>query len=258
MRLYLTTILLFFLCTVAGAQHIVLYPQKSTDSLEIRAQNNLPCPMTLSASADPPDTTFKTFIPKNQDRILFQWPDTSDHLMKHLDQILSYDFILGDPRAVHDDSYEYNLPFPKGESHMLAQGNKSRYTHNSRISKYAFDFAMPEGSYVSAARGGVVGYVEEDFKVGGNDSRLMKKSNRIMICHDDGTVAAYAHLQYQGALVKVGDPVFAGQVIGLSGNTGYSTFPHLHFTVLIGGRSIPIRFRNEYTILYEGETYKHE
>lgn len=73
-----------------------------------------------------------------------------------------------------------------------------------------------------------------------------------------GTVATYAHLKKDGALVEIGDQVYAGQVIGFSGNTGYSTFPHLHFVVLKGKQSIPIRFRNQYTILYEGQVYEHE
>ena len=42
----------------------------------------------------------------------------------------------------------------------------------------------------------------------------------------------YAHLKFKGSLVEVGDRVKANQVIGLSGNTGYSTEPHLHFALL--------------------------
>ena len=52
----------------------------------------------------------------------------------------------------------------------------------------------------------------------------------IEIKHDNGLITRYLHLSKR--LVKVGDRVYAGQQIALSGNTGRSTGPHLHFTVL--------------------------
>jgi len=230
-------------------------PETTDDTLAFRVQNDLPCPITLSVSSTKLDTTFTAYLPKKKEHLLFRWPDPEGTFMTKLEQTFSYDFTLGNPNAIHDDRYEYNLPFPEGKSHVLTQGNKTDYTHNTRISKYAFDFAMPKGSYVAAARGGIVGFVEESHNLSGQDIRLMEKSNRIIVCHDDGTVAVYGHLKQNGAIVEVGDRVFAGQVIGLSGNTGFSTSPHLHFTVAIGDRSIPIRFRDEYTILYEGQSY---
>ena len=56
-------------------------------------------------------------------------------------------------------------------------------------------------------------------------------ANYVTIGHDDGSQAVYVHLQMNGALVKLGDWVTTGDLIGLSGNTGYSTGPHLHFKV---------------------------
>lgn len=251
-------ILLFFSFWVSSmAQHLKIRTEMKEDKLMFWVTNHIPCDITLSATAETPDIALQTYIPKNQERELLSLPNASDSLLTQVKESLEFTFMLGNPNIVHDDEYEYNLPFPRGESYMLTQGNNTSFTHNDITSRYAFDFAMPEGSYIAAARGGVVAYVVEDHKVGGEDINLLEKSNRIMICHDDGTVGAYAHLQYKGALVEVGDPVFAGQVIGLSGNTGFTTSPHLHFTVLIGNRSIPIRFRNEYTILYKGEVYGH-
>lgn len=239
-------------------QHLKVRAQVQENTLTFWVTNHIPCDITLSTSIEaPPDTSLKTFIPKNQERKLLRWHDASDSLLIQIKESLQFSFLLGDPNTIHDDDYEYNFPFPRDESYMLSQGNNTPFTHNGVTSRYAFDFAMPEGSFVAAARGGVVGYVEENHEIGGDNIRLLEKSNRIMICHDDGTVGAYAHLQHQGALVEVGETVFAGQVIGLSGNTGFTTSPHLHFTVLIANRSIPIRFRNEYTILYEGEVYGH-
>ncbi len=55
--------------------------------------------------------------------------------------------------------------------------------------------------------------------------------NELGIKHSDGTYAVYAHLKYKGAFVKVGDKVKQGQSIGLSGNTGWSSEPHLDFSI---------------------------
>ena len=67
------------------------------------------------------------------------------------------------------------------------------------------------------------------------------------ILHDDGTYAVYAHLNWNSIRVTPGDRVAAGEYIADSGNTGFSSGPHLHFAVLrnFGMRveSVPVRFR---------------
>jgi murein DD-endopeptidase MepM/ murein hydrolase activator NlpD len=72
-------------------------------------------------------------------------------------------------------------------------------------------------------------------------------ANFIVVMHDDGTTGEYYHLQQDGSLVEVGDKVIAGQQIGLSGNTGHTTMPHLHFAVYRATnrarpQSIPVNF----------------
>jgi murein DD-endopeptidase MepM/ murein hydrolase activator NlpD len=54
-----------------------------------------------------------------------------------------------------------------------------------------------------------------------------------MVDHGDGVVTVYAHSMT--VLVKEGQQVKAGESIGLTGNTGYSTTPHLHFEVQVDG-----------------------
>jgi murein DD-endopeptidase MepM/ murein hydrolase activator NlpD len=68
----------------------------------------------------------------------------------------------------------------------------------------------------------------------------------VRILHDDGTHAVYAHLNWNTIRVKPGDAVERGEYIADSGNTGFSSGPHLHFAVLrnVGMRmeSVPVVF----------------
>ena len=131
-------------------------------------------------------------------------------------------------RVKDDSSYVYSLPYAKGDRHYLVQGYFSRFTHRNRA---ALDFKMKIGTPIYAARGGVVARVKEDGNRGGLKGSLRKYGNNIIINHSDGTRAGYWHLQHNGVEVNVGDTVQQGQLIGYSGNTGYTAFPHLHFIV---------------------------
>lgn len=146
---------------------------------------------------------------------------------------------------VTDNSYVYQLPYAEGQSYLLVQGYRSWFSHKGRL---AYDFKMKTGTPVYAARSGVVTNVQEGFKEGGVNKKYYRKSNSIIIRHEDGSNAMYAHLKYEGAEVKVGDSIKQGQLIGYSGSTGYSAFPHLHFAVWGptsgGGRAqLPVRFQ---------------
>jgi len=89
-------------------------------------------------------------------------------------------------------------------------------------------------------------------------------NNYILIRHDDGTMGHYCHLKKGGCLVKVGQRVQAGQPIAHSGSTGFSSGPHLHFSVYKtrNGRervSIPVKFktaRHKAVILVSGRFYR--
>lgn len=143
----------------------------------------------------------------------------------------------------------YMLPYRAGESYVLSQGNLGKFSHGPGTGdEYAFDFTMPAGTTICAARDGVVAGVRSDSNSGGPNRDFSNCANYVMIRHDDGTYADYLHLQPGGALVRVGDRVRAGQPIARSGNTGFSTTPHLHFVVyrtIDGTRreSLPIKFR---------------
>jgi len=147
--------------------------------------------------------------------------------------------------AVHDDAVRYQLPFASPAPRQLVQGNSGKFSHYGR-QQYAFDFRMPVGDPVVAARAGKVVAVVDEYDRGGPTKSLMGQANVVLVLHDDGSFASYVHLS-KGAAVSEGDEVAVGDPIGSSGNTGYTTSPHLHFAVWVlddagEAETVPIRF----------------
>ena len=130
--------------------------------------------------------------------------------------------------TTEDTSYIYALPYEEGKSYYMIQGYFSSFTHKERA---ALDFKMKRGSVICAAREGVVIRVKEDGDRGGLKRKYRAYGNYVIIQHNDSSRAGYWHLQKDGALVNAGDTVKKGQPIALSGKTGYSFMPHLHFLV---------------------------
>ena len=145
------------------------------------------------------------------------------------------------------EPYLYSLPF-QGKFPVI-QGPFGTYSHEPRSQdEEAFDFGMPVGTPIHAARGGTVIAFRSDVDGGGADLQWQQRSNYIIIKHDDGTYAEYEHLRHEGVLVRLGDTVTEGQVIGFSGATGHAAGPHLHFDVFhtLNGytrETLPITFR---------------
>lgn len=127
-----------------------------------------------------------------------------------------------------DSSFVYHLPYEENEPHLLVQGYFSRYTHKHRA---ALDFKMKKGTKICAVRAGVVIRLKEDGRRGGSKVKYRTDGNFVVIQHEDSSRTGYWHLQNNGVLVSIGDTVTQGQVIALSGNSGYTYFPHLHFIV---------------------------
>jgi hypothetical protein len=157
---------------------------------------------------------------------------------------LRLDGIPGDPSARPRD-IEYLLPLQQRGT-RVDQGFGGTFSHSDPQNRYALDFAADEGTPVIAARDGVVMQVESDFdKAGLNREKYGGRANFVRILHDDGTMALYAHLKTEGVMVRVSQRVRAGQRIGLSGNTGFTTGPHLHFAIQVNRgmrlESIPFR-----------------
>lgn len=142
-----------------------------------------------------------------------------------------------------DTSYVYALPYEKGASHLLMQGYYSSFSHKNRA---ALDFKMKRGTPILAAREGTVLRLKKDGNKGGLNKKYRQSGNYIIIEHPDKTRAGYWHLKQNGVLVKVGDTIKKGQVIGLSGKTGFTALPHLHFLVWTNmngqWQQVPTRF----------------
>jgi murein DD-endopeptidase MepM/ murein hydrolase activator NlpD len=159
-------------------------------------------------------------------------------------ELLRQTYAFAPINAEPDGAVRYALPFDPVYPRLLNQGPGGKYSHEGR-SYHAYDFVLPVGTPVHAARAGVVARVVDGFTKGLPDKALMHAANRVIVLHDDGTFASYSHLD-PGIPVNEGQRVERRQVIASSGNTGYAGAPHLHFEVARnepdGPRSIPIRF----------------
>jgi murein DD-endopeptidase MepM/ murein hydrolase activator NlpD len=145
----------------------------------------------------------------------------------------------------HDRKARYELPYEKGFSYEVVQGFNGKFSHKGIN---AIDWKMPVGTKVHAARAGLVVGVENGFDKGSPKREFEKKANFVFVLHADGSVGRYLHFRKNGVKVKAGRKVTAGQFLGYSGNTGFSTRPHLHFEVrkpCDGEKftTIPIRYR---------------
>jgi murein DD-endopeptidase MepM/ murein hydrolase activator NlpD len=168
----------------------------------------------------------------------------------------------GSPFAGKEKNISYRLPFERGKKYRVCQAFNGKVSHFAET-RYAVDFLMPIGSPVHAARDGIVIATEHRQEEGKFELSYRTKSNYVLIQHDDGTVGRYYHLVKNGVKVKIGQNVKAGELIGLSGNSGYSDVPHLHFEVSrpVDGKSkrtIPFTFVTDYSnndVPVEGSVY---
>jgi murein DD-endopeptidase MepM/ murein hydrolase activator NlpD len=157
---------------------------------------------------------------------------------------LKYRYIIGRPLAHYSSTTGYLPPIAANSSFQISQAFGGSFSHTDEQNKYAVDIVMPIGTPVHAARSGIVLEAEDDFYKGGTNKAYSSEANNIRILHDDGSMAIYAHLELEKAQVYPGLAVSAGQLIGYSGNTGFTTGPHLHFAVQInrGMRLVSVPF----------------
>ena len=227
-------ILLLLSCTFASS-YVELYTKESNNgNIEFYANNYALSPYqvllkltqlkNLSSSTNLP---FYTVLPpqSKNNYLLTLSPVTNWKKKSFLQRYQTYP---GDPFLFTNINYLF--PFEHGSKYQVYQGYGGNRSHQGT---FAIDFSTPQGTKLTAAMDGIVISYEDSFSRGGQSKYLRNKGNYIMIYHPaNGTFTQYYHLQKKGVLVKIGQKVKAGESIGLSGNTGYTSGPHLHFTVL--------------------------
>jgi len=153
---------------------------------------------------------------------------------------------LGSPGAVHRPPHPYRVPYAIGATYPISQAYPTRITHTTADSQYAVDIALPDGTPVYSAREGTVINVRHDSFNTGMSPVMLDQANVVEILHEDGTIAIYAHLHWDSIRVRIGERVTRGQYIADSGNTGFTSGPHLHFAVIRNSGSedvsVPVQF----------------
>ncbi len=222
------------------------------DVVELHARNLRDFPVTYtlkvhtrSFDVDGESTVTQTLRPRESHKAVLLRPRNGYSSNRYS---ISMEWTVGNLSVNHDDDHLYAFPYQQGETYRILQGYGSSFSHRGR-EEYAVDFDMPVGTPVHAARAGVVARVVESHNRGCWKDGCGAYANYIVILHSDGTTGEYYHLMQDGALVEVGDSVARGQKIGLSGNTGHTTMPHLHFAVYRATswgntQSIPVRFQS--------------
>ena len=224
------------------------------DTIEIIAHNEFYAPVEVrlefldikGVEYPHPDEVLRWLVDPRSDQLLLSLDSLGEGAAPLVDFLFEY--MPGDPTSQHSPDAGYRAPFSAGMTFPITQAYPDAITHRSIDSIFAIDIAMPVGTDVIAARDGVVIEVAADNYRGGLDMvRDGPAANIVRILHDDGTFSLYAHLNWNTIRVKPGDQVTAGQYIADSGNTGFSSGPHLHFSVQRNAglkiESLPVVFK---------------
>lgn len=137
---------------------------------------------------------------------------------------------------------KYRYPLPDGIE-IRKTSPSGEYAHeNFSESRHAVDFLVDVDTPVLATRSGKVVKLKDDSDKWGLDKDLANEVNFIAIDHDDGTYAEYLHLGKDRMVVKEGQEVQKGDVIGYTGLSGCMDIPHLHFNLfkIVEGRAVSI------------------
>lgn len=157
------------------------------------------------------------------------WQEAAYYIQNHLGSLPPG---IGVPPATPVNADGKQLIWPAHGVSITQPFGPSSYPFEPAFDGYphfhtGLDLAGPRGSPIVAAADGVVA-VAEVSTVGYGD--------HVIIAHANGMLTLYGHLE--AMLVKPGQAVKAGQVIGLLGSTGNSTGPHCHFEVRISGQPV--------------------
>ncbi|MCE9548509.1 MAG: M23 family metallopeptidase [Planctomycetia bacterium] len=269
-RIVATALLLLAPAGVAVAQdsnrfvQVTAHDRKDGGDIEAVNQSLAPITLTLNVTlenmqADKEMPLTVVLKPRSTTQLVSLRQETTPDKYRYT---YKFNTKYGDCESAHDDDHVYQLPFEAGRTYRVIQGYGGKFSHQGEEAN-SLDFDLAAGDKVLAAREGIVVDTEASHAQGGKDPKLKNESNYVLVLHDDGTLGCYVHLKKNGVKVAVGTKVAAGTLLGLSGNTGYSSRPHLHFDVyrpLDGEKSerIKTKFKtteHEAEMLEEGKTY---
>ncbi|OUR63745.1 peptidase M23 [Colwellia sp. 39_35_sub15_T18] len=215
---------------------IKLYYVKNSEGYTLHAKNTFFSPVEITIARPDTQNSIRKVIPARDNVALFHHDKKTENL--------NYYWSLGDPASIADN-YQYHAPFTSLKGHIITQAFNGKFSHQNDYNKYAVDIAMDVGTYLTAVRAGTVVWVKDDYHMSGTTRYFLDKANGIKILHDDGTFSHYAHILMDTAIVKAGDKVALGERLARSGSSGFSTGPHLHFSITknIGMKNISIPFK---------------
>jgi murein DD-endopeptidase MepM/ murein hydrolase activator NlpD len=229
----------------ASSPRIVVQPRSSSAGVTLIAVNECRCTVEFGVKASGAggrELAARAVVAPRSEHVLLEVPAPPGTGEIRFD----YGYVIGDPAATHQPPGPYRAPFAAARSFPVTQAPPDAITHRDDGSRHAIDIAMPVGSAVHTARDGVVINVAHKFFRGGTTQEVRDEANFVQVLHEDGTTAVYAHLQMNTVRVRPGQRVSRGEYIANSGNTGFSSGPHLHFVVLrnagLKSESVPVSF----------------
>jgi murein DD-endopeptidase MepM/ murein hydrolase activator NlpD len=208
------------------------YHEKSSKGFLVFADNEEYCPLAVKV-----DFELDNMKSTNGNHRIFVIPPRAKRiLISELKMIENGKFGFryktksnyGNPNDKMDTSYVYSLPFKTQKSFKISQGYFGKRTHHR---ERALDFTLPIGTNIYAAREGVVIKVVDQNTKTCYKKECSKFNNEIIIYHNDGSFSNYVHINTNSAKVNVGEKIKKNQLIAQSGNIGWSSGPHLHFSV---------------------------
>jgi murein DD-endopeptidase MepM/ murein hydrolase activator NlpD len=229
----------------AASPRMVVQPRSASSGIAFVALNECRCPVEFgvrATGADGIERVARAVVEPRSEQVLLEVPAPPGTGQLRFD----YGYVIGDPAATHEPPGPYRAPFAPAQSFVVTQAAPDTATHRDRGSRFAIDIAMPVGTAVHAAREGLVINVAHRFYRGGATQEVRDEANFVQVLHDDGTTAVYGHLQLDTVRVRPGQRVARGEYLANSGNTGFSSGPHLHFVVLrnagMRSESVPVTF----------------
>lgn len=226
------------------ALRMTVEPRSTDAGVALVAINECSCVVEFAVKARTLDgeKLGRATVPPQSEKILLDVAAVDEPSEIHYE----YGYVVGEPGAQHRPVQPYRAPFALAQRFQVTQAPPDAVTHVDPSSRNAVDIAMPVGTAIHAAREGLVINVAARHFRSGLKLQNMDEANFVQVMHDDGTHAIYAHLQLDTVRVKPGQRVARGEYLANSGNTGFSSGPHLHLVVLhnvgLRSESVPVTF----------------